>query len=106
MDAPVRMYTTRWCPYCIAARQLLDQLQVAYEDIDVGMDPGLRSEMERRSGRYTVPQIWVGSTHVGGFDDMAALHREGMLQPLLDRVSGGGSAGNGQGQHRGQTDGR
>ena len=106
MDAPVRMYTTRWCPYCIAARRLLDELRVAYEDIDVGMDHGLRSEMERRSGRFTVPQIWVGSTHVGGFDDMAALHREGLLQPLLDQGSGGGSASNGQGQHRGQTDGR
>lgn len=106
MGAKVTMYTTRWCPYCIAARRLLDELQVAYEDIDVGMDPGLRTEMERRAGRYTVPQIWVGSTHVGGFDDMDALHRKGLLRPLLDQESGGGAAGNGQDHNRGQTDGR
>jgi glutaredoxin 3 len=89
------MYATRWCPYCIAARRLLDGLMVKYEDVDVGADLALRAEMERRAGRYTVPQIWVGSTHVGGFDDLDALHRKGLLQPLLDHASGGGQTGNG-----------
>ena len=81
------MYTTRWCAYCIAARGLLDSLGTRYEDIDVGGNPGLRAEMERRSGRYTVPQIWIGGRHVGGFDDIDALHRRGMLLPLLDETS-------------------
>jgi glutaredoxin 3 len=77
------MYTTRWCPYCIAARRLFDSLGVAYQDIDVGGDPGLRAEMERRSGRHTVPQIWIGDRHVGGFDDVNALHARGQLMPLF-----------------------
>lgn len=81
--ARVKMYTTRWCPYCIAARELLERLGVAYEDIDVGGNPELRAEMERLSGRRTVPQIWIGSRHVGGFDDMDELHRRGLLEPLL-----------------------
>jgi glutaredoxin 3 len=86
MDATsaVRMYTTRWCPYCIAARRLLERLGADYEDIDVGADPALRREMERLSGRHTVPQIWIGARHVGGFDDLDALHRRGELLPLLD----------------------
>lgn len=89
------MYATRWCPYCVAARGLLDSLGVRYEEIDVGGNRALRAEMERASGRSTVPQIWVGARHVGGFDDLDALHRRGLLQPLLDEVSGGAQAGNG-----------
>jgi glutaredoxin 3 len=84
MTAMVRMYTTRWCPYCIAARRLLDSLGIAYEDIDVGAAPGLRSEMERLSRRHTVPQIWIGSRHVGGFDDLDALHGAGELTQWFD----------------------
>lgn len=95
MHAPVTMYTTRWCPYCNAARELLDALNVAYEDIDVGGNRALREEMERRSGRYTVPQIWIGVHHVGGYDDMHALHRQGRLQPLLDAEPPAGRTGNG-----------
>ncbi len=83
MQPAVRMYTTRWCPYCVAARRLFDALGVTYEDIDVGRDPALRSEMERRSGRNTVPQIWIGDRHVGGFDDVNTLHARGQLVPLL-----------------------
>ena len=79
----VTMYTTRYCPYCVAARELLDSLEIEYHDIDVGGDRALRSEMERRAGRHTVPQIWIGNRHVGGFDDMAALDRAGGLAPLL-----------------------
>jgi glutaredoxin 3 len=88
MGAPVRMYTTRWCPYCIAARRLFEALGVPFEDIDVGADPALRAEMEARSGRRTVPQIWIGARHVGGFDDVDALHARGLLMPLLDSGSG------------------
>ena len=86
----VRMYTTRWCPYCVAARELLGRLGADYEDIDVGADPALRAEMERLSGRRTVPQIWVGSRHIGGFDDMDELHRPGRLEPLLAAGERGG----------------
>jgi glutaredoxin 3 len=84
MDALVRMYSTRWCPYCIGARRLLERLNIPCEDIDVGADPSLRREMEQLSGRYTVPQIWIGARHVGGFDDLDALHRRGELQQWLD----------------------
>jgi glutaredoxin 3 len=84
------MYTTPWCPYCIAARRLLDALGVRYEDVDVSADRALRVDMERRSGRQTVPQIWIGSRHVGGFDDMNALHQRGLLLPLLDAESRAG----------------
>ena len=89
------MYTTRWCPYCIAARDLLDALGMVYEDIDVGADSALRADMERRARRYTVPQIWIGERHVGGFDDMDDLHRRGLLLPLLDAGSSSERAGNG-----------
>ncbi len=77
------MFTTRWCPYCVAARRLFDALGVVYEDVDVGLDPALRADMEHRSGRHTVPQIWIGDRHVGGFDDVNALHARGQLMPLL-----------------------
>ena len=83
MPTAIRMYTTRWCPYCVAARRLFDALGVAYEDIDVGHDSALRADMERRSGRHTVPQIWIGDRHVGGFDDVNTLHARGQLVPLL-----------------------
>jgi len=81
--APVRMYTTRLCPFCIRARMLLESKGVAFEDIAVDRDPELRREMMALSGRRTVPQIWVGDTHVGGYDDLAALDRSGRLDPLL-----------------------
>ena len=79
------MYATQWCPYCIAARRLLDSLGAAYEEIDVGGRSDLRARMEQESGRHTVPQIWIGTQHVGGFDDINALHRKGLLQPLLEQ---------------------
>lgn len=93
MSASVRMYTTRWCPYCIAARRLFDSLGVDYEDIDVGGDPRLRAEMERSSGRHTVPQIWIGDRHMGGFDDVNALHARGQLMPLFGNVKSASRAG-------------
>ncbi len=83
MSASVTMYTTRFCPFCVRARQLLDHKQVAYRDIAVDGNPQLRQEMMAASGRRTVPQIWIGDQHVGGFDDLAALERAGQLDALL-----------------------
>ena len=80
----VEIYTTRFCPYCVAAKALLKRKGVSYNEIDVGSDYERREEMmQRANGRMTVPQIFVGKTHVGGFDDMSALDRAGKLDPLL-----------------------
>ena len=84
MSAPrVVMYVTGWCPYCQRARGLLDAKQVDVEEIDVESGAGLREEMRQRSGRNSVPQIFIGATHVGGFDDLHALDQAGKLDPLL-----------------------
>jgi glutaredoxin 3 len=81
---PVTIYTTPFCGYCMAAKRLLTGKGVAFAEIDVGADPSRRAEMVQRSnGGRTVPQIFVGETHVGGFDDMNALDRAGRLDPLL-----------------------
>lgn len=80
---PVRMYTTRVCPFCVMAKRLLQSKGVCYEEIRVDENPGVREEMMRISGRRTVPQIFVGETHVGGFDDLSALDHAGKLDPLL-----------------------
>lgn len=82
--ARVTMYTTAVCPYCIRAEKLLAAKGVTeIEKIRVDLDPGRRDEMMQRSGRRTVPQIWIGERHVGGFDDLAALDHAGELDPLL-----------------------
>lgn len=81
---PVRMYATGWCPYCHAARQLLQAKGVSYEEIDLTREPGRRTEMESLSGRSSVPQIFIGERHIGGYDDMAALDRSGRLDELLN----------------------
>lgn len=79
----VTIYTTPYCPYCHAAKALLKKKGVAFEEIDV-QDAGLRQQMMLRSnGRRTVPQIFIGDRHVGGFDDLYALDRKGELDPLL-----------------------
>lgn len=79
----VEIYTTPTCPYCHAAKALLGEKGVAFEEIAV-LDPALREAMTQRAhGRRTVPQIFIGDTHVGGYDDMAALDRQGKLDPLL-----------------------
>lgn len=81
---PVTIYTTPTCGYCMAAKRLLTRKGVAFTEIDVAGDPERRREMmDRASGGYTVPQIFVGETHVGGFDEMYALDRMGKLDPLL-----------------------
>ena len=79
----VEIYTTRFCPYCVRAKQLLDAKGVDFNEILVDNDPTQRQLMLKKSGRRTVPQIWIGSTHVGGFDDLHALHRSGQLDSLL-----------------------
>jgi glutaredoxin 3 len=77
------MYATGWCPYCSAARELLQSKGAAFEEIDVDAHPGARAEMMKRSGRRTVPQIFIGETHVGGCDDLMELDASGGLDPLL-----------------------
>lgn len=82
--AQIVMYCTEVCPYCIRAEQLLHRK--GYKDIQklrIDLKPELREEMERRTNRRTVPQIYINETHVGGFDDMAALDRAGGLDKLL-----------------------
>lgn len=81
--ATVIMYATRSCPYCIRARQLFQSKQVNFEEIDVGNNPDLWQIMQERSGRATVPQIFIDGLHIGGYDDMAALNRAGKLNQLL-----------------------
>jgi len=80
---PVTVYSSRICPYCMMAKRLLSQKGVPYEEIMVDGNDQLRTELMQRTGRRTVPQIYVGDHHVGGFDDLAALDRAGRLDPLL-----------------------
>lgn len=81
------MYSTRFCPYCMRARFLLDSKNVEYADIGVDARPELRREMTEKSGRRTVPQIWIGDRHVGGYDDLARLEQQGKLDELLKQVA-------------------
>lgn len=82
--AKVRMYSTAVCPYCIRAERLLNSKGVTeIEKIRVDLDPERRVEMVERTGRRTVPQIYIGATHVGGFEDLAALDHAGGLDTLL-----------------------
>ena len=84
MTARVLMYSTGVCPYCVMAERLLTSKGVAdIEKIRVDLDPQQRVEMMQKTGRRTVPQIYIGATHVGGFDDLSALDRAGKLDPLL-----------------------
>jgi glutaredoxin 3 len=86
----IEIYTTRYCPYCHAAKGLLSRKGVEFTEIDVRGDAKRRSEMvTRANGRMTVPQIFIGSTHVGGYDDLSALERAGKLDPLLGRNGAG-----------------
>ncbi len=80
---PVTLYTTQLCGFCHAAKRLLTQKGVAFDEIDVAMNPDKRQEMMSRAGRHTVPQIFVGDVHVGGCDDLYELERAGKLDPLL-----------------------
>jgi glutaredoxin 3 len=80
----ILLYTTQFCGYCRAAKNLLRAKGLDYEEIDIGFDPGSRAEMvDRARGLRTVPQIFIHGRHVGGYDELAALEREGRLDDLL-----------------------
>jgi len=79
----VTLYTTRYCPFCIRAKSLLDSKGVEYEDIPVDADPARRREMMARAGRHTVPQIWIGDEHIGGCNELYMLERLGKLDAML-----------------------
>lgn len=81
--AKVIMYSSDWCPYCARARRLLEDKGIDFEEIDVDVMPGARQEMEARSGRGTVPQIFIGASHVGGCEELYALDAAGRLDSLL-----------------------
>jgi glutaredoxin 3 len=81
--AAVTLYTTRFCPYCIRAKQLLERKAVPYREIPVDGNAELRREMSARSGRHTVPQIWIGTRHIGGCDELYELERRGELDAAL-----------------------
>jgi len=82
---PVRIYTTRTCPYCVRAKRLLAKKNVLYQEIDVSWDDAERERLMQRTGRRTVPQIFIGEHHVGGSDDLHALDQRGELDGLLGR---------------------
>ena len=82
--AKVLMYSTAVCPYCIAAERLLVKKGVtAIEKVRIDLEPARKAEMMEKTGRRTVPQIYIGDRHVGGYDDLSALDRAGGLDPLL-----------------------
>ena len=80
---PIDIYTTPICPFCFRAKRLLDEKGADYTEIDVMADPAKRSEMMERSGRRTVPQIFIGGEHVGGSDELYALEQAGRLDAML-----------------------
>jgi glutaredoxin 3 len=82
--APITIYTRGWCPYCTAAKRLLGQKGAAYTEIDIEAKAGARQEMvQKAGGRTSVPQVFIGERHVGGYDDLYALDERGQLDPLL-----------------------
>lgn len=84
MTAHVLMYSTGVCPYCVMAERLLKAKGVdEIEKVRIDLDPEQRAQMMQKTGRRTVPQIYIGDTHVGGFDDLSALDHAGKLEPLL-----------------------
>lgn len=85
MTANIKMYSSAWCPFCIQAKRLLEQKNVAFNEVIVDGNSALRQQMMKESGRHTVPQIWIGDVHVGGCDDLFALERRGQLDALLNQ---------------------
>lgn len=81
--AAVTLYTTRFCPFCVRAKHLLDSKGVQYSEVAVDGRQDLRQELLKRTGQRTVPQIWIGDTHVGGCDELFALERQGALDNML-----------------------
>ena len=82
--APITLYSTAICPYCVAAKNFLKSKGRSWTEVRIDLDPAERDKMIARARRTSVPQIFVGDVHVGGYDDMMALHRAGQLEPLLD----------------------
>ena len=80
----ITIYSTLICPYCVAAKNFLKSKGLAWREIRIDQDPSARTHMMESTGRRTVPQIFIGSTHVGGYDDLAALDAQGGLLPLLN----------------------
>ena len=81
--ANIVIYTTAVCPYCVAAKNFLQSKGQTWTEVRVDADPELRMKMTAMTGRTSVPQIFINDTHVGGYDDMIAMHRKGDLEPLL-----------------------
>lgn len=81
----VTIYSTDWCPYCTAAKRYLGSKNVPFTEIDLTGDDAGRDALHARTGRTSVPQIFIGDVHVGGYDDLRALDRAGRLEPLLGR---------------------
>ena len=93
MNPSVRMYSTAVCPFCVMAERLLRSKGVTEIDkVRIDLDPTARQDMMTRTGRRTVPQIYIGDLHVGGYDDLAALDRAGKLTPLLAAPDSGPAA--------------
>jgi glutaredoxin 3 len=82
-QAKVVMYSADWCGYCRRARALLERKGVTYEDIDIDIVPDARAQMQARSGRTSIPQIFIGGAHIGGCDELHALEADGRLVALL-----------------------
>lgn len=82
--APITIYSTAICPYCVAAKNFLKSKGLGWTEVRIDTDPVEREKMMAKTRRTSVPQIFVGDTHVGGYDDMMALHRAGKLEPLLN----------------------
>lgn len=79
----ITIYSTLVCPYCVAAKNFLKSKGLEWNEIRIDLDPAEREKMVAKAKRTSVPQIFVGDTHVGGYDDMMAMHREGRFEPLL-----------------------
>ena len=79
----VKMYTRKYCSYCVRAKRLLEGMGVVYDEISVDGDADALAKMKAESGQHTVPQIWIGDTHVGGCDELMGLHSNGRLSQLL-----------------------
>lgn len=87
MSTPeIILYTTQICPYCVAAKNFLKSKGLEWREVRVDLDPAEREKMVALAKRTSVPQIFVGATHVGGYDDMMALHRAGNFEPLLQQA--------------------
>jgi len=84
---PITLYTSAVCAYCMAAKQFLRSRNLEWTEIRIDQDPEARARMMETTGRSSVPQIFVGDTHVGGYDEMMALHRAGTFEPLLAGAS-------------------